>query len=91
MKTISPELLKEAENIIPKGLYCYEIKDKDPITCKLLIQTCPFWDRSENYGRMDCGYCHLLKLGDWENDDYMTMLWDKIKECDINMGDDDES
>ncbi len=28
MKIIDPELLKEAEKIIPKGLYCYKIIEK---------------------------------------------------------------
>lgn len=89
------KLLKDLQQYIPKGMYCYEI-----INGKRYI--CPFWDKNENYSEQHNGYCHYLQKGDWdinaETDFYnyktgekvemsgfpFGLLWDQVKECGIN-------
>jgi hypothetical protein len=74
-KKIDREKFDHPENYVPKGMYCY---DGD--------YRCPFWDVNENKDEQRNGYCHLLKKGDWE-DDGTDLLWDKCKECAINIDD----
>lgn len=65
---------KNPEQYIPKGIYCY---DENGI--------CPFWDLSRNHERQLNGYCHYMKIGDWmEDGNWLYLLWDQVKECDIN-------
>lgn len=60
---------------IPKGIYCY---DENGI--------CPFWDKSSEHHHQESGYCHFLKIGDWESEG-VSLLWDQVKECGINIED----
>lgn len=59
------------ESNIPKGLYCY---DHNGI--------CPYWSISRLHESQNNGYCSFLKRGDWEVD--FGLLWDQVKECNIN-------
>ena len=63
---------KDAAKIIPKGDYCYA------------PDICPFWERFHTMPEQENGYCHYLKIGDWEEDG-VSMLWDMCKECGINI------
>ncbi len=75
---------------IPKGLYCYKlVQSKNPSETGLPEQIkCPHWKIDKDYDRQNNGFCALLNLGDWE--DSGSMLWDQVKECNINMDDEDE-
>ena len=68
--------------VIPYGASCYDLKEdrteKDPIR----TETCPYWDRCEEI-EGENGYCHLLKLGDWEEEED-TLLYNQVKECELN-------
>lgn len=72
--------LREMEKI-PVGMYCYDN-----------MATCPFWSYSDIatalYGEQSCGYCHLMKKGDFNSD--TMILWDQCKCCGINEDDEDE-
>ncbi len=68
-------------SVIPKGVYCY---NKDGV--------CPYWSLREDKPHRRNGYCSFLEQGDWEVDipnlpeelaPTMSLLWDKVKECDI--------
>ncbi len=65
-------------NKIPKGLYCYDENG-----------TCPYWSLSKKGGIQNNGYCAYLKVGDWESDGWISLLWDSVKECGLNTNDDD--
>lgn len=67
-----------AEDVIPKGLYCYDEKG-----------VCPAWGRSAYYPPQENGYCTFLMQGDWENEG-VSLLWDQVKECGVNCETDDE-
>ncbi len=76
---------------IPKGLYCYQFKvgQKDFNDSKVPEQIrCPHWSINKDHERQNNGFCSLLKLGDWENSG--SILWDQVKECNINMDNEDE-
>ena len=72
MKKIEKKYFENPEKYIPKGLYCYNEK-----------QVCPFYDKDPNKPKQENGYCHYLKIGDWEQE-HLSLLWDMCKECDIN-------
>lgn len=56
---------------IPKGIYCYNyINNKRTL--------CPHWKRIEGGAR-----CELLKQ-DSTNEDFHNLIWDQVKECEIN-------
>lgn len=68
------------DNPIPKGMYCYSYNDKDEFI------RCQYWDKDLGRSKYNNGYCHLIDVGDW-NSHIFSILWDQIKECDINLGD----
>jgi len=86
LKTISPELLKNAKASIPNGPYCYEFVKTKFKFFKQAISLCPFWDCDKSQEKMQNGYCHYLKQGDWDNQGF-GLLWDQCKECGINQED----
>lgn len=61
------------KNVIPKGPYCYEARDK----------YCPYFEIVEDKPAQMNGYCHYLEQGDWEFE-HFGLLWDAVKECGIN-------
>lgn len=71
-------------NEIPKGHYCYEVISIDAYG-KMKLKTCPHWS-SILVGTDRVGYCSHLGIGDAESSESQTFLWDKVKECGINMG-----
>ncbi|NHJ33124.1 MAG: hypothetical protein FK732_09685 [Asgard group archaeon] len=73
--------MKKDKSLIPKGCYCYtDHRGKG---------RCPYWDFDKTKPEQECGYCHYLEVGDWEEDGTL-LLWDQVKECGINMDYDDE-
>ena len=71
---------------IPKGDYCYKvlkcITPEDGSLPYLKVKRCPYWDKIEGQPPQDNGYCHWLEIGD-HDDEYMGLLWDQVKECDL--------
>ena len=61
------------KNKIPRGMYCY---DENGI--------CPYWSRRNGKPYQEDGYCSYMEMGDWEADHFFSLLWDQVKECDIN-------
>ena len=64
---IDEKYFNNPKDHIVEGAYCYN---------------CPFWDIDESKPTQMNGYCHYLKRGDWEDEDY-GLLWDKVKECGV--------
>lgn len=75
------------EKHIPKGSYCYTIKEivTDPKYGFILkTNVCPHWRKfNDEYPDQLSGYCTYLKLGDFMENGTM-LLWDQVKECGIN-------
>jgi hypothetical protein len=82
--------MRKINTEIPKGIYCY---DENGL--------CPHWERREDQPDQMNGYCHYLKRGDWEveiPDDFpphfphscLSLLWDQVKECFINMDEEND-
>jgi hypothetical protein len=74
-------------SVIPEGPYCYNIlsgwKRKPDGTPYYETSMCPYWSlRSDKPNQMN-GYCSFLEKGDWQDDGTM-LLWDQVKECQIN-------
>lgn len=74
-----------AFSVIPKGAYCYERVDTGDGV--YYYRHCPYWtiDKSKPYQAN--GHCLLLDLKDWEADG-VSLIWDQVKECGINYGND---
>lgn len=70
------------ETKIPKGMYCYTIKE---ITDDRITKTnvCPYWKITSNKPDQMNGYCEYLQKGDWEENG-TNLLWDMVKECGVN-------
>ena len=76
-------------NVIPKGIYCYDENGK-----------CPYWSKNPDHHEQENGYCSFLERGDWEveiPDDFpnfptsfLSLLWDSVKECSINMDEEND-
>lgn len=70
---------------IPKGDYCYKIKNIEYPTDKgklpiIHTKVCPYWRRLDGEEGDLSAYCRLI--------DYKSMLlWDQCKECNIKIGD----
>ena len=77
MKLIKPDVsiedaLKKPEKWIPDGCYCHG---------------CIFWERIPDREPMEDGWCLYLNKGDlefYEEDNWLSLLWDQCKECGIN-------
>lgn len=50
--------------------------------------SCPHWELRADKPTQQNGFCRLMNSGDWE-DEGISLLWDQVKECGINMGEDD--
>ena len=70
---------------IPNGYYCYTIIKiiDDKIKCKPCPHLVHHLDRPEQ----ECGECTKFDIKDWIDG---TLLWDSVKECGINVQDDDD-
>ena len=84
MSTISEE---EAKDNIPHGPYCY-FGSRNPKFNN--YKPCPYWDFDPKKDEQECGYCHYLKKGDWEDERGSNLLWDQVKSCYINYDYDEE-
>lgn len=90
--------MAEAQAKVPEGLYCYgHTGDMKNVSVKggearvPQIKMCPYWKRRGDKPEQANGYCRLLQAGDWMPRPHGTMLlWDQVKECDINPGDNDD-
>lgn len=52
---------------------------------------CMFWKKLSGFPDQQSGWCDYLKTGDMIDDETGTMLlWDQVKECGVNYGEDDE-
>lgn len=71
---------------IPLGDYCYEVLLVGSVSGVINIKLCPYWYRIPTKRNQEDGYCKFLDLGDWEEDGH-GLLWDMVKECNINIGD----
>ncbi len=62
MNHYKPVLLDDILELIHKSHHPEEFIPKNPCYC----DGCPFWDRRENVGSQNFGYCHYLREGDFE-------------------------
>jgi len=68
---------EECTKLIPQGSYCYTRGANG----EFLL--CPFWSRVESQSEQQNGFCHYLKVGDWQHPG-IGLLWDQCKECGVN-------
>lgn len=84
-------------SVIPSGMYCYrQIQNtstpSDPRTEEndfprgQDIELCPYWESRSDKPYQENGYCNFLGMGDWHRDS-VSLLWDQVKECEINTED----
>lgn len=83
-----------AEAVVPEGPYCYE-RLGDMVDGRLPIKLCPYWKARRDWPEQGWGFCRLLKAGnntqgrDAAGRPRATfLLWDQVKECGLNPGDD---
>jgi hypothetical protein len=80
----------KAESLIPVGDYCYQFEGEtyyvDGVP-HLPIKSCPFYDLLADREAQANGYCRYLNKGDLELGVF-SLLWDAVKECGINFGED---
>jgi hypothetical protein len=76
-----------ARVVIPKGDYCYKLKkvvySKELELPIFKVRKCPYWCWDKRYPSEDVGYCKYLGEGD-RDDGGGGLLFDQIKECEIN-------
>jgi hypothetical protein len=71
-------------SVIPIGSYCYTPIEVEGDHYKIKI--CPYWSRDNEKEEQMNGCCSFLGISDHENG---TLLWDQIKECGVNEGDEE--
>lgn len=90
--------MEQARAVVPQGLYCYTPKGPmQPVTLadgtealRMPTRSCPYWKRRGDKPAQRNGYCRLMKCGDFTAGGRGTMLlWDQVKECGINVDEDD--
>jgi hypothetical protein len=90
--------IAEAKTKVPEGDYCYGNTGRMIETtlsngAKATVpeaKICPYWKRRGDKPEQANGYCRLMKAGDWMKQPIRTMLvWDQVKDCDINHYDDE--
>ena len=74
--------------LIPKGLYCYH-RLSHYADGRTIVDMCPYWKKRDDKEEQESGYCLYLGRGDW-NVEYVSLLWDCVKECTINFGDESD-
>lgn len=91
-----------AEHFIPKGMYCYTTTEGK--SGRVKTRKCPFWEAydAKRHGPLPEGwtnpgdakfegaYCRYLREGDWTDSVGFSLLWDAVKECNINVGYEDD-
>jgi len=66
---------------IPLGTKCYFTHSVSSYSQE--THYCPYWSLVLKKPQEQNGFCHYLNQGDWE---YGTMIWDGNKECNVNIG-----
>jgi hypothetical protein len=51
--------MKKLKKLIPKGYYCYSVKNGKTIPC-------PYWSIDKKHSKQNNGYCAYLEKGDWD-------------------------
>lgn len=72
------------ESVIPRGIYCYS---RD-VNGKMV--NCPYWGRDKSHEEQESGFCTFLDIRDWDDSAGIPLLWDRVKECNINRGIEDD-
>jgi hypothetical protein len=91
---------------IPKGFYCYSIESiehgpkteataamsvafgfEDEGEIRMKTKPCPHWKCDPNLPQQESGICTFLNISDRE---HHTLLWDQVKECGLNLGDNED-
>jgi hypothetical protein len=67
-------------SVVPAGWYCYTWNEG---TTPPSTVPCPYWARVPEQEHQEDGYCALVGKGDWESG-HFGLLWDQVKECDVN-------
>lgn len=70
----------KATDIIPQGHYCYSGWGEE-------IKLCPYWSKKDGVPEQESGHCSFLGYGDTDTQG-SGILWDQVKECNINMPED---
>lgn len=85
-----PIPVRRAEDLIPRGNYCYTPKDAPSVANGLVykIVACPFWQKLHDHPAQMNGWCDYLKIGDMVEGG-TDLLWDQVKECGIKKEDPD--
>lgn len=84
------EKMREPEKYIPKNTpYCYTFGEPLMNGFGFNIEPCPFHNYADNRPEQQNGYCHLLDIGDWQ-ENAPDLLWDGCKCCGINDYDETE-
>lgn len=65
--------------LVTEGIYCYTGKK----VCPYLGSRRAYANRSSGMSQ-SYGYCHLLRKGDFFEENGTDLLWDQVKECGIN-------
>lgn len=79
--------MKKDESVIPKGLYCYTRVEEDAsLISGFSIKHCPYWSSQPDQPIQESGFCSFLNRGDWQSEG-ISLLWDQVKECNVNLGD----
>lgn len=83
-------------SIIPEGSYCYSltgarktttVDGKDVSYPERVI--CPYWSSRTDKDREESGFCLFMESGDADAPG-ISLLWDHVKECRVNEGDDNQ-
>jgi hypothetical protein len=67
--------MKKDISKIPLGTYCY---DENGV--------CPYW----KIVGIKCGYCAYMDMSDEDFEGYCSLLWDQVKECDLNLDEEND-
>lgn len=75
-------------SVIPPGKYCYTCIEipSEKNSFRGSIKACPYLELRKDKPSQSNGYCKYLELGDWMDNGTM-LLWDCVKECNINTND----
>lgn len=81
-------------NVIPKGMYCYQVVSDWIIPENgglpyFKTKMCPYWSINKNYPKQENGYCAFLGTGDWMFPGF-GLIWDQVKECGENLEEDED-
>jgi len=93
--------MEKDKNKIPKGHYCYKKLVDIGGSEYRIVGLCPYWSIRKGKPKHENGYCKFLGKGDWDINKETTLvntktkeeikgilislIWDQVKECGINM------